>query len=124
MMSDRDDWPIGCVVLIDGTSFTVTPTADAVPRDEINVMQHYTGSVRTVRMDQCALHEPVTKETIEQLVKSSMEQAFAAARVKFDEELVGYAKILEAGAELAPNGPNSPGMLFAAELLRKAVATK
>lgn len=53
-MPDRDAWPVGRLTLIDGEPFTVVPTASAVPRDEINVMRHGAGSVRTVRLDRLA----------------------------------------------------------------------
>ncbi|GAB3156366.1 hypothetical protein GCM10027258_62690 [Amycolatopsis stemonae] len=48
----REDFYVGQTVTITGKPFTVMRTPRDLPPGEINVMEHGTGSVRTVRLDQ------------------------------------------------------------------------
>lgn len=65
--------------------------------------------------------EPVTAEQLKKIVEDAMHHTAAVLRVQFDEEIVGYAKLFEATAELRPDIPEAPGYRAAAEMLRKAV---
>lgn len=118
-MPDREDWPIGSLATLDGEPFTVVPTASAVPRDEINVMQHGTGSIRTVRLDRLVAFQPVTAETIEQIVKDTMARTAAELRKVFDVELRGLAQTLETVGEQPNAGQAGFGLRIAADMVVK-----
>lgn len=118
-MADRNDWPIGSVATIDDKPFTVMRTADTVPRNEVNVMQHGTGSIRTARLDQLARHEPITKDAIEQIVKDTMARTAAELREVFDVELRGLAQTLETVGAQPNAGQAGFGLRVAAGMVVK-----
>lgn len=65
--------------------------------------------------------EILTAEKLKEIIEDAVMQTAAQCRVQFDDELLGYAKLMEATAELRPDIPEAPGYRAAAKMLRKAM---
>jgi hypothetical protein len=65
--------------------------------------------------------EPMTAEQLKEIIEKALHDLNARLRVEFDKELLGYAKIFDACAELRPDIPEAPGYRAAAQMLRKAM---